>query len=89
MLILLGVILFSDNGYMELRRLQREQKRISAHNTSLMKKNYRLHRTIQRLKQDPLYVEHVARKELGMVGTHQIIFKLSASGGRKPSAKEK
>lgn len=88
MSILLGIIIFSDNGFLELRRLQKEQNRIAQQNMNLMKRNYRLHRIIQRLKQDPVYVEHIARKELGMVGTRQIIFKLSADGRRKPSHKE-
>ena len=88
MSILLGVIIFSDNGLMELRRLQKEHRRITQQNMHLMQMNYRLHRTIQRLKNDPAYVEHIARKELGMVGTHQIIFKLSTNGRKDTSAKE-
>lgn len=79
MLILLGLIVFSDNGLAELNRLHKEKERIARQNLILSKKNYRLYRTIQRLKSDPAFVEHIARKELGMVGTHQIIFKFSGT----------
>ncbi|MGD9209576.1 MAG: septum formation initiator family protein [Desulfobacteraceae bacterium] len=89
MSILLGLIVFSDNGLMELRRLQKEHKRITQQNIRLMNRNHRLHRIIQRLKSDPNYVEHIARKELGMVGTHQIIFKLSNKKREKSSSKKK
>jgi cell division protein FtsB len=81
MMILLGLIVFSDNGFVELRRLQREKERLEARNLLLTRQNYHLHRIIERLKNDPAYVEYVARRELGMVGTQQIIFKLSGSGG--------
>jgi len=76
MLILLGLIVFSDNGFLELNHLKEEHTRIVQQNLHLTKKNYHLYRTIKRLKTDPSYVEHIARRELGMVGTHQIIFKL-------------
>lgn len=81
MTLLLGLIVFSDNGFVELRRLQREQARLAARNLLLTRENYHLHRIIERLKNDPAYVEYVARRELGMVGTRQIIFKLPGPGG--------
>jgi cell division protein FtsB len=76
MLILLGLIIFSDNGFLELNRLKKERERIVKQNMLLTKKNFHLYRTIERLKTDPSYIEHIARVELGMVGTHQIVFKL-------------
>lgn len=85
---LLGLILFSDNGLMELSRLEREIDGLVKQNMLLTKENFRLHRIIQRLNSDPAYVEHIARSELGMVGTHQIIFKLSAGRKGKPPDKE-
>ena len=60
MFILLGLIVFSDNGLMEL-------------NIQLTKKNYHFYRIITRLKTDPLYIEHIARRELGMVGAYQMV----------------
>jgi cell division protein FtsB len=77
MLTLLGLIVFSDNGLVELNRLRRERARIAERNLLLTQKNSRLYRIIERLKSDPAYVDYTARKELGMVGTHQLIFKVS------------
>jgi cell division protein FtsB len=75
MLILLGLIVFSENGFLELNHLKEKKERIVQQNLHLTKKNYRLYRTIERLKTDPSYVEYIARRELGMVGTRQLIFK--------------
>jgi cell division protein FtsB len=83
MLILLGLIVTSDNGFLELNHLKAEHTRIVQQNFHLTKKNYRLYRTIKRLKTDPSYVEHIARRELGMVGTQQFILKLPERPGKK------
>ncbi len=88
MLSLMGLILFSDNGLVELNRLKREKKVFVQKNRLLTQKNDHLRRTIQRLKSDPIYVEHIARSELGMIGTYQVIFKLSAARRGKPPDKE-
>ncbi len=88
MMSLMGLILFSDNGFLELNRLKRKKNVLVRQNIQLTQKNYRLGRTIQRLKSDPIYVEHIARSELGMIGTHQVVFKLSAVRSGKPPDKE-
>lgn len=79
MLTLLGLIVFSDNGLMELNRLRMERSQITEKNLRLSLNNRRLHRIIQRLKNDSAYIEYTARRELGMVGTRQIIFKLTGT----------
>jgi cell division protein FtsB len=42
-------------------------------NETLAGENVNLYRTIRRLKTDPVYIESVARNELGMVGKDDII----------------
>lgn len=88
MLTLLGLIFFSDNGLLELYRLRKEKARIAARNIELSGQNRRLYRIIARLKSDPAYVDYIARKELGMVGTQQIIFKVSDAGKVDPPRKK-
>jgi cell division protein FtsB len=83
MVILLGLIVFSDNGLMELNRLQAEHTRIAQQNDQLAKKNYHFYRIITRLKTDPLYIEHIARGELGLVGAHQMVFNVPTVQPRK------
>ena len=87
MFILLGLIVFSDNGLMELNRLQVEQKRIAQQNIELVKKNYHLYRIITRLKTDPLYIEHIARRELGLVNPDQMVFNVLKVQPETPNKK--
>ncbi len=40
----------------------------------LQKRNQALYRNIQRLKDDPEYIEDIARTELGMVGKDELVY---------------
>jgi cell division protein FtsB len=40
----------------------------------LEKKNRALYGNIQRLKNDPEYIENIARTELGMVGKDELVY---------------
>jgi cell division protein FtsB len=71
---LVGVILFGDNGLMELRNLRGAHQQLVEANGILMRENLRLCTTIDRLQNDPRYVENVARRELGMVRSNEVIF---------------
>jgi cell division protein FtsB len=70
----LAAILFGDKGYMELRRLRTVHDRLQHSNARLGEENLQGYRTIDRLKSDPVYVEHVARRELGMIRADELIF---------------
>ncbi|MEE8540219.1 MAG: septum formation initiator family protein [Desulfobacterales bacterium] len=70
------VIIFGDNGLVDLYLLRGEKKNIVRKNELLQKKNMSLFREIDRLKHDPQYIENVARQELGMIGKDELIFKL-------------
>lgn len=67
------VIVFGEKGLVDLVSLQRDRKSAAAHNDTLVKKNISLYRKIERLKHDPIYVESVARKQLGVVGENELI----------------
>ena len=68
MFILILVIVFGDNGLVELSRLRAKEQLMVQANETLAGENVDLYRTIGRLKNDPVYIESVARNELGMVG---------------------
>lgn len=70
----LAAILFGDKGYMELRHLRAALDRLRQANARLTQENLQVYRTIDRLKNDPLYVENVARQELGMIRADELIF---------------
>jgi len=73
LLILMVLIVFGDNGLMELTRLRSREHAMAEQNETLARENVSLYRIIGRLKRDPLYIESVARHELGMVGKDDII----------------
>ncbi|MBW1865271.1 MAG: septum formation initiator family protein, partial [Deltaproteobacteria bacterium] len=63
---LLLFIMFSDNGLADLFKLKSDENRLLQENTRLKRENLIMYRTIERLKNDPEYIESIARKELGM-----------------------
>ncbi len=73
---LLLFIIFGENGLADLHLLKTERNVLLKQNAELAKKNLDLYREIERLKSDPKYLESVARKELGVVGKDELIFKL-------------
>jgi cell division protein FtsB len=72
---LLFFIVFSERGLAELSRSKTERDRIRAHNQQLTQENLTLGVEIDRLKNDPHYIESVARKEFGMIGQDEIVVK--------------
>lgn len=75
MVALLLVIILGDNGMLELSRLQATRKQLAESNETLTRENMRLYRNIDRLQNDPVFVENVARRELGMIRSDEVIFK--------------
>jgi cell division protein FtsB len=75
---LLLIIVFGEKGLVDLQLMKQEHSRIHNKNEELTDKNARFYREIDRLKNDPDYVEDVAREELGMVGEKEVIFKVDA-----------
>jgi len=78
---LLMFIIFSENGLADLKRLKTERDILLKKNDELTQKNLSLYREIERLKNDPEYVENVARKELGVIGKDEVVIKVKK--GRK------
>ncbi|MFP4445177.1 MAG: FtsB family cell division protein [Desulfosudaceae bacterium] len=72
---LAGMILLGKNGYLDYRELKQRQNRITVENRAAAEENDHLRRRVLRLKSDPDYIEHVARKELGMVEPEELIYK--------------
>jgi len=69
-------ILFSENGLSDLNRLKAERDGLLKKNAELIQQNLSLYREIERLKNDPEYVENVARKELGVIGKDEVVIKV-------------
>jgi cell division protein FtsB len=72
-----GLILLVINGYKELhqmRQLAQKREALIRDNLDLNRKNAEMIRKVTRLKQDPVYLEEVARSEFGLVKPDEIIF---------------
>ena len=76
MCLMLLFIVFGENGLTDLYKLKMEKDNLSKKSDELKKKNISLYREIERLKNDPGYVEDVARKELGVIGKDEVIIKV-------------
>jgi cell division protein FtsB len=74
--LLLFFVVFGENGSIDLNRLKVEKDRLLQKNTELKQENISLYREIDRLKNDPKYLENVARQELGVIGKDEVIFKV-------------
>lgn len=70
----LQVIIFGDSGYVELIRLKADHQKLERTQARLTQENQQLYRTIDRLKNDPVFIENVARRELGMIRSNELIF---------------
>jgi len=81
---LLLFIMFSDSGLADLFKLKSEKDRLLQENARLKRENLIMYRTIDRLKNDPEYIESIARKELGMIQEGEVILKKPSGNERKP-----
>jgi cell division protein FtsB len=72
---LLAAILFSENGFISLKRLEKEHQALIIKNEKISAENLQLYRTVKRLRHDPKYIESIARQDLGMTGKEEIILK--------------
>ena len=75
---LLLVVLFGDNGRVELRRLRQTHQRLIERNAALTRENLKMYRSIDRLQGDSEFVENIARHELGMIRSNELIFKFKS-----------
>lgn len=71
------VIVFSDKGLVELIQVKNEEKSLIKQNSALVQKNFALYYEIDKLKNDPEFIENVARQKLGMIGKDEFILNLN------------
>ena len=77
MLVLLLWMIFGDNGWVELKRLQDTHRGLVIGNARLTRENARMYDIVGRLQNDTKYIENIARQELGMVRPDEVIFKFN------------
>ena len=79
---LLFFIVFSENGLADLNLLKKERERVAEQNRQLTGENIDLGVEIDRLKNDPKYIESIARRDFGMIGRDEIVVKPQRPPGR-------
>ncbi len=77
------VIVFGDKGLADFHLLRLERDRLIESNEALLSENLRLYQQKVRLEKDPLYIEHVAREELGLVSPDDLVFIAPAAKSAK------
>ena len=75
LLTLFFFIIVSEHGLADLRFLKKERDRLVEENNNISRENQAISVEIDRLKHDPVYIESIARQELGMIGEEEIILK--------------
>ncbi len=82
---MVGLILFSDKGFMDMKRLLSVKAAIEGRNVEIDRENKEIERKISRLKEDAEYIENIARQELGMVGKNDVVltFKEKNAAGKR------
>jgi cell division protein FtsB len=73
----IGLITLVFKGHGEVRKMRdlaQKREALIVSNQELNRKNEEMYREISRLKQDPIYLEEIARKEFGLVKPDEIIF---------------
>jgi len=79
LLTLFFFIIVSEHGLADLIFLKRERDRLVEENNIISRENQAISVEIDRLKHDPVYIESIARQELGMIGEDEIILKPQSS----------
>jgi len=69
------IVIFGDQGIKDLFVLYKQKQQLINENSKIEQQNQLLFRIVDRLKHDPKYIENIARKELGMIGKNELIFK--------------
>lgn len=77
------LIVIGDNGVRDLNAMKQKVSILKAENDALQQKNIEMRRKINRLKEDPEFIENIARQELKMIGKDEIVFKFKEDEKRE------
>ncbi len=74
---------FGERGVFHLWRLWGEKKQLEERNFLLQKENAALRERAYRIRQDDLYLEKLAREELGLVRPGEIIYRFASPESKR------
>jgi cell division protein FtsB len=71
-----GSVLFGEHGLQHLLRLRGERRELGQVAFALLQDKARLLEEIRRLRSDDLYLEQMARRELGLVRPNELVYRV-------------
>ena len=74
LLVILWIILAPNRGIMDMLRTQQKLEKLQADNSRLEKENTTLREEIDKLQDDPAYLEEKARKDYGMLKENEVLY---------------
>jgi len=74
--ILALILFYNQRGLFHLKQLQQEMTELKTANRKLEEENRLLLQKIERIKNDPKYIEDEARKKLGLVKPDEQIYRM-------------
>ena len=74
LLVLLWIVFAPNRGILDLLRAQNKLEKLQAENIELEEENKALQAEIDRLQNDPDYLEEKARKEYGMLKENEVLY---------------
>ena len=74
---------FGERGVLRLWRLWGEKKQLEERNFLFQKENDALRERIDRIRHDDLYLEKIAREELGLVRPGEIIYRFASPESKR------
>lgn len=73
--IIVLLTIFGDRGLVRVYKLSKENNSMKDYNAKIKAENSAMREEIERLKTDDKYIEMIARKELGMVGKDEVVYR--------------
>ena len=73
-----GLAIYGGSGVIRVRAMQQEIRQLERENQTLRAQTEKLTATIDKLRNDPAYIEKLAREELGYVREGETVLKFPA-----------
>jgi cell division protein FtsB len=71
-------VVIGEHGVAHLMRLRGEHRGLADATFTLLQQNQALHREVERLRSDDLYLEELARRRLGLVRPNEFVYRFRA-----------
>jgi cell division protein FtsB len=68
------IMMLAPDGLPRLRSLSKELSQVEGENAELRQRIQHLRREVEHLREDPASIERIARDELGLVRTSEVVF---------------